>query len=43
MNIDSIFISDGVHRSDFKDESELETLASKYKTEVSYYQSQLIW
>ena len=43
MNIDSIFISEGVHRCDFKNESELETLASKYKTEISYYQPQLVW
>jgi HAD superfamily hydrolase (TIGR01459 family) len=43
MNIDSIFISDGVHRSDFKDESELKTLFSKYKVKADYYQPQLIW
>jgi len=43
MNIDSIFISDGVHRSDFSDESELENLFLKYKVEASYYQPQLIW
>ena len=42
-NIDSIFISNGVHRSEFKNEDELKTLASKYKVEASYYQSQLIW
>ena len=43
MHIDSIFISDGVHRSDFKHESELKTLSSKHKAEASYYQPQLIW
>ena len=43
MNIDSIFISDGVHRSEFKNENELNALSSSYKVEASYYQSQLIW
>ena len=43
MDIDSIFISNGVHRSEFKDESELENLSSKYKVKASYYQTQLIW
>ena len=43
MNIDSIFISEGVHRSEFKNESELKELSLKYKVEASFYQPQLIW
>jgi len=43
MYIDSIFISNGVHRDEFKDESQLLALSSKYKVKASYYQSQLIW
>ena len=43
MNIDSIFISNGVHRSEFKDDSELSALLLKYKVKASYYQPQLIW
>ena len=43
MNIDSIFISDGVHRSEFKNENELKFLSLKYKVMASYYQPQLIW
>jgi HAD superfamily hydrolase (TIGR01459 family) len=43
MNIDSIFISDGVHRSDFNNESELRNLLSKNKAKANYYQPQLIW
>ena len=43
MNIDSIFISNGVHRSEFKDDDEIKALTSKYKVEVNYYQSQLVW
>ena len=43
MNIDSIFISNGVHRSEFKDEAALSNLLIKYKVKASYHQSQLIW
>jgi len=43
MDIDSIFISNGVHRSEFKDESELAALSLRYKVKASYYQPQLIW
>ena len=43
MNIDSIFISNGVHRSEFKDESELNALSLKYKVQTKFFQSQLIW
>jgi HAD superfamily hydrolase (TIGR01459 family) len=43
MHIDSIFISNGVHRAEFKNENELLALSSKYKVKASYYQPQLIW
>ena len=43
MYIDSIFISNGVHRAEFKDDSELAALSLKYKVKASYYQPQLIW
>ena len=43
MNIDSIFISNGVHRSEFKNNSELLALPLKYKVRANYYQPQLIW
>ena len=43
MNVDCIFISNGVHRSEFKNESELQTLLSKYKVNANYYQLKLIW
>jgi len=43
MKIDSIFISNGVHRSEFKQESELSELYKKYEVKPSYYQSELIW
>jgi HAD superfamily hydrolase (TIGR01459 family) len=43
MKIDSIFISSGVHRSEFKQESELSELYIKYKVNSNYYQTELIW
>ena len=43
MRIDSIFISKGVHRSEFKQESDLINLSSKYKVKLSYHQPELIW
>ena len=43
MNIDSIFICDGVHRNEFKDEDALEDLSIKYEVEANFYQPQLIW
>ena len=43
MNIDCIFISNGVHRAEFKDETELTELSLKYKVKANYYQPQLSW
>ena len=43
MNIDSIFITSGVHRSEFKKESELSDLSEKYQIKLTYHQSELIW
>jgi len=43
MNIDSIFISSGVHRSEFKQESELSDLSNKYQIKLTYHQPELIW
>ena len=43
LNIDSIFISNGVHRNEFKDQNELKELLEKYKVESNYYQTDLTW
>jgi len=43
MKIDSIFISNGVHRSEFNHEDELSKLLNKYKVSSTYYQPELIW
>ena len=43
MKIDSIFISGGVHRSEFIKENELRALSIRYKVKFNYYQSELVW
>ena len=43
MEIDSIFISKGVHRSEFKEETELSDLSNKYKVKLNFHQPELIW
>ena len=41
--IDSIFIFNGVHRSEFERESDLGELYKKYKVSSNYYQPELAW
>jgi len=43
LNIDSIFISNGIHRNEFKNEDELKKLLEKYKVAAEYFQSELTW
>ena len=43
LNIDSIFISNGVHRNEFKNEGELKKLLEKYKVKTNYFQPELTW
>ena len=43
MKIDSIFISYGVHRSEFQNENELNDLQLRYKVNATYYQPKLTW
>ena len=43
LNIDSIFISNGVHRDEFKDHNELKKLLEKYEVNATYVQAELIW
>ena len=43
LNKDCLFISDGVHRDEFNDNSELEKLFSRYKVKVNYFQKELQW
>ena len=43
LNIDCIFISDGVHREEYKDSSELINLLEKYKVNANFFQKELQW
>ena len=43
LNIDCIFISDGVHRDEYKDTSNLGSLLEKYKVKANFFQKELKW
>ena len=43
MKIESVFITGGIHRSEFKSEKDLEKLLIKYKVKANYFQNQLSW
>ena len=43
LNIDCVFISNGVHRNEFKGEIELKKLLEKYKVKTNYFQPELTW
>ena len=43
MKIDSIFILNGIHRSEYQNETELFELSKKYKVNLNFFQNQLTW
>ena len=43
LNIDCIFISDGVHRNEYENISELESLLVKYKVKANFFQKEFQW
>ena len=43
LKVDSIFITSGVHRNEFKNNNELIRLVDKYKVNTNYFQSELTW
>jgi len=43
LNLDCVFISEGVHRDEFKDISELDKLLGKYKVKANFFQRELEW
>ena len=43
LNIDCLFISEGVHRNEFNNNLELEMLLEKYKVKTNYFQKELEW
>jgi HAD superfamily hydrolase (TIGR01459 family) len=43
LNIDCLFISNGVHRNEFKNISELNALLNKFKVKANFIQKELKW
>ena len=43
LNVDCIFISNGVHRDEYKNTSELESLLRKYKVKANFFQKEFQW
>ena len=43
LNIDCVFICNGVHRDEFKDISDLDNLLKKYKVKANFFQKELEW
>ena len=43
LNKDCLFISNGVHRDEFSNNSELDSLLEKYKVKANYFQIELKW
>jgi len=43
FNLDSIFISSGVHRSEFNSEKDLTNLLQKYGVRSNFFQNRLVW
>ena len=43
LNIDCIFISEGVHRGEFRETSELLNLLKKYQVKANFFQKELKW
>ena len=43
LDIDSIFITEGVHRQECSDITKLDTLLTKYKVKTNFFQKQLTW
>ena len=43
LNIDSIFITEGVHRQEIKGRSKPDALLAKYKVKTNFFQKELTW
>ena len=43
LNIDCIFISEGVHRNEYINTSEINDLFKKYKVKANFFQRELKW
>ena len=43
LKLDSLFITSGIHRTEFKEDDELNCLLKKYKVSSKYFQKSLNW
>ena len=43
LSIDCLFITEGVHRDEYKNVSELDTLLKKYNVKANFFQNELKW
>ena len=43
LNIDCIFISDGIHRKELNNFSEIDKLLKKYEVKANYFQKEFTW
>ena len=43
LHLDSLFITGGVHRSEYKNDNELNNLLKKHKVKIQYFQKNLYW
>tara|TARA_B100001059_G_C17756493_1_gene540215 strand:+ start:125 stop:931 length:807 start_codon:yes stop_codon:yes gene_type:complete len=43
LNIDCIFISEGVHRGEYEDKTKLDQLLTKYNVKANFFQKELKW
>ena len=43
LNIDSLFITNGVHRDELRNEIKLESILKRYGVVTTYFQSELTW
>ena len=43
LNLDCIFITNGVHRGEYKNIADLDILLKKYKVKANFYQKEFQW
>ena len=43
LNIDSIFITEGVHRKEYNEKQDFNPLQKKYNVKIDFYQKELTW
>ena len=43
LNIDSLFVYNGVHRNEIKNDKEISTLLKRYNVKTNFFQKNLKW